>query len=539
MKILLPLLLLIANVALGQIDDPIPESIRPSGQKVFLENFVTIPPSSNNKPFARINLLREVRDGSSRLFVNDLRGEFWSVKEGETTLFLDHNLIFPDFIDGAGFGTGFGAFDFHPDFNNNGLFYTAHTERAGSSPADFTPIEFNSISMQWVVTEWKMTDPSSVTFEGSRREILRFNYPEQLHGVQEIAFNPNAEPGDEDHGLLYICLGDGGSSREQFFENMQTTRSWLGTIFRIDPAGNNSANGKYGVPPGNPFFNNPDSLTVKEIYAYGFRNPHRISWDSAGDNLMLCGDIGEKNIEEVNLILPGKNYGWGDREGTFLYDRTQGRDFVWPLPSDDADNDYTYPIAQYDHDEGVAVVGGYVYRGDELPDLYGHYVFGDIASGLLFHFDVNDIVPGEQVTISRLATSGSDGFGTSLLNEVNNDRVDLRFGITASGEILLLTKADGVIRKMKAGLPSSISEGIIYNSIALSPNPNTGIFNYKVNSTALVDLTVTNPLGGVCYTASKLNSQGTLDLSHLANGTYYIILRAMNRTYVEEFVLIK
>lgn len=538
MKILIPLLF-IANVAFGQIDDPIPESIRPSGQKVFLEDFVTIPPSSNSKPFARINLLREVRDGSGRLFVNDLRGQFWSINEGETTLFLDHNVIFPNFIDGAGFGTGFGAFDFHPDFENNGLFYTAHTESAGSNQADFTPIESNSISMQWVVTEWKMTDPSSPTFEGARREILRFDYPEQLHGVQEIAFNPNLEPGDEDYGLLYICLGDGGSSREQFFENMQTTRSWLGTIFRIDPAGSNSTNGKYGIPQSNPFINDPDPLAITEIYAYGFRNPHRISWDSAGDGLMLCGDIGEKNIEEINLILPGENYGWGDREGTFLYDRTRGREFVWPLPDNDADNEYTYPIAQYDHDEGVAVVGGYVYRGDELPSLYGHYIFGDIASGFIFHFDVNDVVLGEQVTISRLATSGSDGFGTSLLNLVNNDRADLRFGVTAAGEILLLTKADGVIREMKADIPSSTSEGIISNPITLFPNPSTGIFNYKVNSSDLLDLTVTNSKGQVYYSAFSLSSQGTLNLSHLTSGTYFLVFKTPDSTYTEELVLIK
>lgn len=539
-KFLFLFFLLISNFLLAQIDDPIPAEISYSGLVVKLQEVVTIPPSSSEKPFARINLLRECPDESGRLFVNDLRGQFWVIENGTPSLFANLATEFSNFIDAPGKGTGFGAFAFHPDFANNGLFYTAHTESTGSGVADYVPLAFDEITMQWILTEWQMTESSNNVFTGSKRELLRFDFPGIFHGMQEIAFNPNASVGEEDYGLLYVCLGDGATSLNFLKQNLQTTESFLGTIFRIDPLGNNSSNGEYGIPPNNPFTNSTNPNVLKEIYAYGFRNPHRISWDTAGDHKMLEGDIGEKNIEEVNQILPGHNYGWSEREGTFLYNRDLGREHVWALPADDSLNNYTYPVAQYDHDVGVAIIGGYVYRGDNFPELEGQYIFGDIVSGFLFHVPVDDLELGSQATISQLATLGEDGFGTSLLAEVNYDRTDLRFGMDAVGEIYVLTKADGKIRQLVH--PDVVSVAQIRNQQEvnwLTPNPSNGVFTLSKNNNLITNysIQVFNVVGKKVFNQLDIQEGESIDLTQLPQGTYWAYFFNEKKEYFQKIIV--
>jgi glucose/arabinose dehydrogenase len=123
--------------------------------------------------------------------------------------------------------------------------------------------------------------------------------------------------GDPEYGLLYIGYGDGGANNIKHPELCHHLRSFLGTVMRIDPAGNNSKNGQYGIPSDNPFVNETDPLTVREIYAYGFRNPHRLTWDPSNNNRLMVTDIGEANIEELNIIEKGGDYGWPNREGQF------------------------------------------------------------------------------------------------------------------------------------------------------------------------------------------------------------------------------
>jgi len=532
--------LLSASIATAQLQDPIPEDVNFSGQIVKLQEYAVIPPSSATAPLARINLLREVPDGSNRLFVNDLRGKLWVLRDSQPGLFLDLVPRTTNFIDSPGKGTGFGAFAFHPAYASNGIFYTAHTEATGTAPADFSPLVFSEITMQWVLTEWTSSDPTANTFSGDKREILRFDFPGNFHGMQEIVFNPNAQPGDEEYGLLYVCLGDGATSLNSLEENLQTTHSFLGTIFRIDPSGANSANGKYGIPSTNPFVGTTDTEVLTEIYAYGFRNPHRISWDTDGDHIMLEGDIGEKNIEELNQILPGHNYGWSNREGTFLYDRSLGRDFVYPLPSDDSIYQYTYPVAQYDHDVGVAILGGYVYRGTAIPELQGEYVFGDIVSGLLFHTTVSDLQLGQQGTIQKIATLGPDGFGTTLLAEVNNSRADLRFGTDAEGEIYLLTKADGQVRKIvNREATSSLTSTQLESANFLAPNPSSGILVFQSFNDQLSDhlIQIMNSAGQVVSEHSSVESGESIKLGHLSKGVYTAILRRGEKAYRQQILL--
>jgi len=529
-----------AITSLAQVEDPVPEPILPSGILLELEDLLTIPASSSAKPYTRINLLREAPDGTSRLFVNDLRGPFWIIADGEPQLYADLSEVFPFFIDAPGKGTGFGAFAFHPEFTENGLFYTSHAESAGVYNADYSPIVSDEIAMQWVITEWQATDPAANAFSGIRTELLRVDYPSALHGIQDISFNPTAQEGDTDYGMLYICLGDGGASLNFQEENLQTLYSYMGTIMRIDPLGNNSPNGHYGIPADNPFAGDTDPLTLEEVYAYGFRNPHRICWDTEGDHKMLVGDIGEKNIEEVNLVLPGHNYGWSVREGTFLYDRSEGREYVFELPPDDEQYGYTYPVAQFDHDEGVAIVGGYIYRGDALPMLAGHYIFGDIPSGKVFHLPADELMLGTQTPMNRLAFVDADYNPTNLLQLVDHDRADLRFGTDRSGKIYLLTKADGKIRQMKVPA-STATEGPAFRKVQswLQPNPGTGVFQVETEGivSTSIKMSVWNAEGQRVW-QQVIGTKSAIDLTALPAGSYWAHwqLEGSTETFVQTFI---
>jgi glucose/arabinose dehydrogenase len=460
-KCLILILLLsgLLNVVSGQVSNPIPERITKTGLSVELKEFVQMPHSSSTAPRARINLLKHSEDGSGRLFVNDLRGKLYVIVNKNVSTYLDLAAQFSNFKGSPGLGTGFGAFAFHPDFASNGKLYTTHSEHAWSGTADFEG-SLSTVALQWVITEWTTSAPGANSFAGTKRELLRVNMPSSQHGIQDIAFNPNSKTGDSDYGMLYICVGYGFQFSPDAQPIAHTRQSILGTIIRIDPLGNNSANGKYGIPADNPFASDEDSTTLGEIWAIGFRNPHRICWDTGGSNKMFVGDIGEANIEEVNLVEAGADYGWHHREGTFLYNPTGNSRELFPLPSDDHLYGYKYPVAQYDHDEGRSVVGGFVYRGKNVPQLYGKYLFGDIVRGRIFYVDEENLVQGSQAKINEL-TLIKDGSEVTLLGLVNDSRVDLRFGMDANGEIYILNKRDGMIRMLVGS--SNQSQNLLTN----------------------------------------------------------------------------
>jgi glucose/arabinose dehydrogenase len=446
---------LIASVGNAQVNNPVPDIPEPSGITLKIESFVQIPTSSGSAPLARINHLKPMHDAAGRLMVNDLNGPLHVIDGQQVTLYLDLDTEVPAFTTTPGLGTGFGSFDFHPDFANNGKFYTAHSEGPGSGTADFTRPVNSPVALQGVVTEWTATDPAATTFSGTSREIMRVDLVHTIHGMQEISFNPNSVSTDDDFGYLYICIGDGGTTIEGYPGNTQVLNSVLGTILRIDTAGNNSPNGQYGVPADNPFADDGDPDTFDEIWAYGFRNPHRISWDTAGDGKMLSGDIGEKQIEELNLIEPGNNYGWNVREGTFRInpnfenDPNSGdREEVFELPANDAELGYTYPVAQFGHHVGAAIVSGYVYRGSDLPAMAGKFIFGDIKFGDLWIVDADSLSQGTQSDIEVLNLE-LDGQPTTMFELAgNNNRADIRFGIDDDQELYLLEKRKGMIYKV-------------------------------------------------------------------------------------------
>ena len=170
---------------------------------------------------------------------------------------------------------------------------------------------------------------------------------------------------------------------------------------------------------------------------------------------MFLSDIGQNQIEEVNLGLRGANYGWRLREGTFAtaFGVTGGEPgLVYPLPEEESG--FVYPIAQYDHDEGNAIGGGYLYEGNAIPELRGKFVFVDLVRGRVFYIETNRLVPGDlrEIRELRLSFNGVERDLAELSNFANSyapgGRVDLRLGIDALGELYLLTKGDGWIRKL-------------------------------------------------------------------------------------------
>ncbi|HLL69431.1 MAG TPA: PQQ-dependent sugar dehydrogenase [Micromonosporaceae bacterium] len=421
--------------------DPLPGNPRVSGVGVTLAELTTIP-ATGGATAARVNYVGEVPDSTRRLYVPDLNGRMYLVRGGRPVQYLDIAATFPDFRLNPSLGTGFGFVTFHPRYATNGKFYTVHTEAGGAltSQRPDLPSPANT-SVHGVITEWTASNPAADTFAGTRREVLRVGFDTFLHGIQQIDFNPTARPGDADYGLLYVALGD-GEEVPNFTTGPQNLAVPQGKVLRIDPLGTNGAGGGYGVPAGNPFVGQAGALG--EIYVYGLRNPHRFSWDRLTGKMYL-GMIGEANIDSIYEVAPGDNYGWNEREGGFRFKKSDPT-HVYPLPADDARFGYTYPVISYDHDTGNALVGGFVYRGRAVPELYGKYVFGDIVSGRVFYADVAEMRRGGPLaTIHELSLFNAAGAPTTMRQLAGNSRVDFRTGIDADGELFISSKANGKI----------------------------------------------------------------------------------------------
>ena len=430
----------------GEVKDPVPARIGPPDLEVAGQLVTQFPSSdgSGQGPAARITKL-DFEPHSGRSFVVDLRGKLYRMQGNRPEVYMDIARLRPAFIHEPRVATGFGSFAFHPDFGTNGLLYTTHSERAGTGKADFGYADSIKVALQWVVTEWKVKDPHAATFSGTGRELLRVNMVSAMHGIQEIAFDPLLKRGEAGYGLLYICIGDGACVEEGYPFLAHDPARVYGSILRIDPGGRNSANGRYGIPPGNPFAGRRDSGRLGEIYAYGFRNPHRITWSRRGT--MLACNIGQTNIESINLIRPGHDYGWPLREGNFVLEPYGDLDKIYPLPANDSIYGFSYPIAEYDHDEGKAIAGGFEYTGTAIPALRGKFLFGDIPTGRLFYIEMTGIREGRLAPVREWRLS-IDGSSKTLLERCGGGRADLHFGRDRQGELYIMTKTDGRVYRL-------------------------------------------------------------------------------------------
>jgi len=357
---------------------------------------------------------------SNRLFVVEQNGLLRIIQNG--TLLPGAALDLANLITNTLVATnpnderGFLGLAFHPGFNNPAspgfhTLYTFNSQSLGTGPTYAAP---NAALQGYktAVNEWKIsTTNANVVDPASLREIISFGKNANNHNGGTIAFGPD--------GYLYLGLGDGGNANDvgaSHIEpggNAQNLSTPLGKMLRLDPLNPTltptspdpiSANGQYRIPTTNPF-QGPGQ--VPEIYAYGLRNPYRFAFDRANGDLILA-DVGQNNIEEINRIVIGGNYGWAIKEGDFLFNRTTNTGPVGTIGAPPGNRSPGFPAGlidpivgtlatlEYDHNDGISVTGGFVYRGAAIPELFGKYVFGDLAirnapprvDGRLFYADL-------------------------------------------------------------------------------------------------------------------------------------------------------
>jgi hypothetical protein len=468
--------------------NPIPEPIVKHGIAVEIKDLVRLPDTRGARPaeqdvmpagWARVSYVRDLPDG--RRFANDSRGFLYLIDAtNQPHVYADVAAAFPHGVYNR-LESGFIGFVFHPEFATNGLFYTVHSELGPGNPKtpDFIPIGYGlkDVTYHNVITEWHATNPAANTFEGARREILRTAHvvANLTHPMGAVEFNPFAKRGDPDYGLLYTSGSDygfsnGGGPNASNPSQTQRLDSVITAILRIDPRSPSVTRGRkglgdYTIPMANKFAARNDPSILGEIYAYGFRNAHRLSWDS--DGTMFASDIGMDNIEEINIVRNGENYGWMKREGYFENGRARGGALnqLFPLAPEILDgrvkDGFTYPVVVYDHDEGRSVSDGFPYHG-RIAALRGKFVFGDIFSGRVFVSDLaamkkaDDGIPQTVAPVEEIQLYVRDAAGKRVdvsfkelvekRMEKSLPRADLHISHTRDGELLLTSRQDGMIR---------------------------------------------------------------------------------------------
>lgn len=319
---------------------------------------------------------------------------------------------------------------FHPQYSANGRFFVYYTAplRAGG------PAGWNRTAR---ISEFKVSSNAEIADASSERVLLEVDGPQANHNGGTVAFGPD--------GFLYVSLGDGGGANDtglghvdDWFPgngggNAQSLDNLLGKILRLDVNGATP----YGIPATNPFVNKAGR---DEIYAFGFRNPYRFSFDRSNGDLYV-GDAGQNRYEEVSRVTLGGDYGWNLFEGAHCFDAENadalavpgcpsvgqlGEAFVAPV--------IEYPQAKLSGGKGVVVVAGYVYRGDDVDALRGKYVFGD--------FSRSQTSPDGSIFVATPAGGGPWSFEEMTFAQLAGGRLGhfvKGFGEDAEGEIYVLT----------------------------------------------------------------------------------------------------
>jgi hypothetical protein len=482
---------------------------------------------------ARINSLRE-EPGGRRFFVNDLNGPLYIVDKAtrRITTYLDFNGrdgrrgLFHKLAYESGLANGLNSFQFDPDYRTNGKFYTVHIEDP-SLPGPAAPDNANHPSLnltgysttrpvptpgpierEGVLIEWTDSNLSNTTFEGTARELLRVSLNTRIHTLADLEFNPSARRGDSEWRVLYIGSGDGGSgeAKSSIRMNPQRLDTLVGKVLRIIPdlaehrsTSTLSDNGRYRIPNDNPFVSVEGAR--KEVWAYGFRNPHRLHFavDPAnpGNNRLIADSVGLHTWETVNIVHKGANYGYSQREGN---ETLQPDNRTTNLPDDDkipvqitdtitrGTVTPTYPVIQYGHVKGGgdAIGSGFLYRGKLLPALRGKYIFTDITTGHVWYADYREMLAADdgkpetlaamhQIKLSWVNPHASATPATRIYDTMfqiaeaayhvrggkgehlpgvalvsGDGRADAHVAIDAAGELYFFTKTDGTLRVVTA-----------------------------------------------------------------------------------------
>lgn len=439
--------------------------------------------------------IQYARQEDSRLFVAERNGRILVFENDSnavnTAVFLD--------ISNKTATTGEGGllgFAFHPNYQANGQFFVYYTK------AD----PFRSVISRFQVSE---DNPDSAG-SSSEETILEINQPYSNHNAGQIRFGPD--------GYLYIALGDGGGSGDPE-ENGEDRTTLLGSILRIN-VDETQGDLNYSIPADNPFAGNSEGYR-EEIYAYGFRNPYRFSFDRQTGELWV-GDVGQNRLEEINVVKAGLNYGWNTMEGSQCFDPESGCDT----------SNRELPVFEYDHSVGNSITGGFVYRGNAVPELQGRYVYADFGSGRIWSIEWN----------------GENTSDNQLLTRMNENSI-VTFGEDQNGE-LLTGSFDGNLYRFEsqnpvtAELTDDLPNEIRLNQNYPNPfNPSTEI-SFHLPEATYVELNVYDILGQEITTlVSGYRSEGEhhvqFDASDLSGGIYIYSLQTGEERITRKMTLMK
>jgi glucose/arabinose dehydrogenase len=398
-------------------------------------------------------------DGTNRLFVVEQAGRIKVFKNSGNT---STSNVFLDISDRVLYGgeQGLLGLAFHPNFKQNKYFYVDYV---ADNPR-------RTVIARYSV----MASNPDLAAKESEFVLLEVNQTFENHNGGQLAFG--------DDGYLYIALGDGGSGGDPM-GNAQNRSSLLGKILRINVDAFSDGR-KYGIPADNPFAGNTLGY-CEEIYAYGLRNPWRFSFDQ-GTGTLWVGDVGQSQREEIDLVENGKNYGWNIMEGTLCYSLSTGCN----------QTGLELPLWEYGHDEGNAIIGGFVYRGSNLTRLNGAYIYGDYGSGKIW----------------ALRYDGLDPVVNTLLVDTNLNIAS--FGIDADKE-LYFTAFDGKIYKLhQAPDVSAPTVGTPFQ-VPLNPLPDEEV-EISVNvsdASGIREVTLS-------YRNDSLSPWNNVSMTHVSEGTY-------------------
>jgi glucose/arabinose dehydrogenase len=323
---------------------------------------------------------------------------------------------------------------FHPGYSTNGRFFVYY-----SAPlSDDAPKDWNHTSH---ISEFRVSPNNpNMADKSSEKIIMKVNEPQDNHNAGTLAFGPD--------NYLYIALGDGGGandidrghvpdwySKNAGGNGQDVEQNLLGSILRIDV---DSETSPYEIPADNPFVGKDG---MDEIYAYGLRNPYRFSFDLEGENDLIAGDAGQVLWEEVNVITKGGNYGWNVKEGTHCFNAYNNDKEKEECPREDKmGNPLIDPVIEFkqggtDHGgKGLVVIGGYVYRGNDLKNMDGKYLFGTWTQ--------HHGTPAGAVFMATPKETGMWDFQELKIAQTNSTSIGhylLSFGQNKKGEMFVLT----------------------------------------------------------------------------------------------------
>jgi len=532
---------LLPSAASGQ--DLLNDTISFADFNLKLRPYATLPSSNDNI----VNIT--TRSGDDRLYVTTEEGDIYTLATGATGTatpapWFDVGGAVQTATGRSVFGNtgqrGLQSVAFHPQFDTPeaagyGKLYTTYLEQRPSNPSAHHYLgdsNYGNVGADGVLAEWTFDHNSGQVQAASHRELFRVQMPVFDHPIKQAAFNPYAVPGDDDYGLLYMTHGDSNAKHSPNDDPLHLGNA-LGKMIRIDPLQSDAW--PYSVPATNPFAESTSSDVLKEVYAYGFRNPHTFSFnpDDSGDIHILVGDIGRNNMEEVNLVLPGHNYGWTEREGTFVHDQAADNSGnegyltgTSPLPANEADLGLSYPVAQYDHDapvgsrsSGNSIASGFVIQNAQDSQLNNLFLFTDFSSrtsgsstreGELFFSDfdamlsaVTDLDPDDpsrdepdeltqaEVGKLRLALDHDNNPNTAaqfydgFIDLLGASRTDVRIGRGPRGEMYFSSKQNGVIY-LATDTVSLVLFGDADNNLTVSGSDLLAVTN-NFGSTGLAD----------------------------------------------------